>query len=327
MGGAGKEAERKSMKQKYLFVAAMLLGLLLAGVLLTNIYVAKERGGGNAHGHSHDNVETNKQEFHILTSFYPMYIAAKNIVGDCDGVILENLSEPQTGCMHDYQLTTEDMRRISLADAFIINGGGIESFLGDVTGQYPQLAVINASAHVQLLEDNAHVWMSIPDHMTQVRTITDQLAGLDPSHASVYKENGKRYLDRLEELRQSQQEVAEKCKADNILIFHEAFAYVAKDYGLHVSGGMDLDEERQVSAGEAADLLAQIKEHQAGMILAEELYGRQMCEMIQRETDVTVIYLDPCVRGEYDADHYFITMKENIERMKEAWSAREIQTG
>ena len=44
--------------------------------------------------------QTDGQELTVVTSFYPMYIAAENVIGDADGVRLENLSEPQTGsCM------------------------------------------------------------------------------------------------------------------------------------------------------------------------------------------------------------------------------------
>ena len=59
----------------------------------------------------------------IATSFYPVYIAASNVVGSSDSVALENLSEPQTGCMHDYQLTPQDMIQLSKADLFLVNGG------------------------------------------------------------------------------------------------------------------------------------------------------------------------------------------------------------
>lgn len=45
-----------------------------------------------------------------------MYIATLNIVDGVEGVRLENLSEPQTGCLHDFQLTPEDMKLLSTAD-------------------------------------------------------------------------------------------------------------------------------------------------------------------------------------------------------------------
>ena len=47
-----------------------------------------------------------------------MYIATMNIVDGADGVKLKNLSEPKTGCLHDYTLTTEDMKVLSTADVF-----------------------------------------------------------------------------------------------------------------------------------------------------------------------------------------------------------------
>lgn len=313
MDGTG--AERKGMKQKYTFVAGMLFVLMAASMILTNFYVTGERSAAQA--------DACESDFYILTSFYPMYIAAKNIVGDCDGVRLQNLSEPQTGCMHDYQLTTEDMRKLSFADAFIVNGGGIENFLADTAKQYPKLEVIDASAQVRLLDDNAHAWMSIADHCIQVRTITEQLAALDAVHADLYEKNSRQYIQKLEELQSTQQTIAARCKAANILIFHEAFAYIARDYGLTVAGGMDLDEERQIGAGEVAQMLEQIREQKVGVILAEELYGRKMCEAIQREADVQVIYLDTCVRGDYDADSYLHAMRGNLEQMKRIYESTE----
>ena len=105
------------MKKKYLYTAIMLFAILVAGMGLTGWYVSQTQE------------QTDGQELTVVTSFYPMYIAAENVIGDADGVRLENLSEPQTGCLHDFQLTPEDMKLLSTADVFIINGGGIESFM------------------------------------------------------------------------------------------------------------------------------------------------------------------------------------------------------
>ena len=99
-------------------------------------------------------VDGENDQFTVVTSFYPMYIAALNITDGVDGVKLENLSEPQTGCLHDFQLTPEDMKLLSTADMFIINGGGIESFMSDVAAAYPKLDVVEACADVSLLAED-----------------------------------------------------------------------------------------------------------------------------------------------------------------------------
>ena len=75
------------------------------------------------------------EPFRIVTSFYPMYVATINITDGVDGVEVYNMTKPQTGCLHDYQLMTEDMKTLEKADAFVINGAGMEDFMDKVTEQ------------------------------------------------------------------------------------------------------------------------------------------------------------------------------------------------
>ncbi len=295
------------MKNKYVFVTVMLAVLLFLGVGLTEIYV----------NHTEEKEEG---QYTVVTSFYPMYIAALNVVGENDHIRLENLSEPQTGCLHDYQLTPADMQLLSTADAFIINGGGIESFLGEVAEQYPDLTIINASEQVDLIEDNAHAWMNIEDYMTQVKTIEAELSAADPADAEQFSENADAYLAKLSSLKEQADAVKPLTEGKNIVIFHEAYEYVAEEFGMQVSYVMDLDEERQVSAGEVADVVRAVTDGGVRVILAEELYGKDMGDTVESETDAKVCYLDTLVRGDYDADSYLNAMQQNITLLKEVFS-------
>lgn len=295
-------------KNKYLFVCLMLAGILLVSVLIGTV------AARNQEGHA-------SKELTVVTSFYPMYIAAENVIGDAGDVRLENLSEPQTGCLHDFQLTPEDMKLLSTADVFIINGGGIESFMKDVAAAYPDLTIIEACENVQLLaegdEENAHAWMSITAYKTQVQTIADELGKADPDHKDLYVANAKIYKEKLEPLNERQKKIAEAANGQNVILFHEAYDYVAEDYGLHVSYVLDLDEERQVSAGEIADVLAAVKKDHVKYILAEELYGKSTGDAIEAESDVKVLYLDPLNKGNYDADSYLEGMSKNMDILEQ----------
>lgn len=296
-------------KKKYVFVLVMLVVITVVSGLLTNIYV-RESGS-----------KQEEQTLTVVTSFYPMYIAALNVIGDTDGVHLQNLSEPQTGCLHDFQLTPEDMKLLSKADVFIINGGGIESFMKDVAKSYPDLTIIEASEGIDLLEDegeeNAHAWMSVATYEEQVNHIAEGLAAADEKHASDYQKHADAYVVKLDALKERQQKVAEKSKGQSVILFHEAYDYVADDYGLDVAYVLDLDEERQVSAGEVADVLAAVRDDHVKYILAEELYGKSMGDTVEKETDAKVIYLDALNRGDYDADSYIKGMSANIDLIEQ----------
>ena len=46
----------------------------------------------------------------VVTSFYPVYLLAQEIVQGAEGIRLENMAQPQTGCLHDYELSISDMK-------------------------------------------------------------------------------------------------------------------------------------------------------------------------------------------------------------------------
>ena len=334
------------MKNKYIFVLVLLSSILVASVGFTNIYV----------GH-HSAVED--EDFVVVTSFYPMYIATMNVIGDTEGVTLKNLSEPQTGCLHDFQLTPADMKLLSTADVFVINGGGIEAFMEEIAQQYPDLMIVEACEGMELLceeeahghtheeeeheelhtedehveenhqelhnhaEDghnhdvNAHAWMSVASYRKQVENIANGLVKKAPEYAESFLANAGNYDRKLEELQVEQEALLTLTQGEEVILFHCAYDYVAEDLGLTTVFCMDLDEERQISAGEVAEVLEVIEHHGVCYILAEELYGADMCEMVQKEADVEVIYLNPLNRGEYVADSYIKGMRENLKLLKE----------
>lgn len=329
------------MKNKYVFTAVLLAMILFVGSVLTMAYVRAEQKKEQA----------KDEDLLVVTSFYPMYVAAENVISDVEGVTLENLSEPQTGCLHDYQLTAADMKLLSKADVFIVNGGGIESFLSDVAESYPDLKIVQACDGIDLLEsaegtgeshndlssntdadhddhdhsehshgdENAHVWMNLADYQIQVQNICNGLSEADSAHAEQYAQNAQTYQGKVQELQQEAAELASQIASQPVVIFHEAYEYIVQEYGLQLAGEMNLDEERQVSAGEVADILHSIEDNHVSVVLAEELYGTDMGEMVTKQSGVKVVYLDTLTRGNYSADSYLEGMRSNIEQLKEAF--------
>ena len=359
------------MKNKCKFVGIMFLCILIVCTLAVMAYehvyehtVGKTGAAGEMSDASDSAKNTDEADdmLTVVTSFYPMYIATLNIVDGVKGVRLENLSEPQTGCVHEFQLTPEDMKLLSTADVFVINGGGIESFMSDVAKAYPKLDVVEACEDVALLseddadsdhdhdhdadaesdsdhdhdheadtesdsahdhdhgDENAHAWMSVPRYRTMVKTIASHLAQKDEAHAEEYYANAEKYDAKLAKLEKEQDSLKSLTDGQNIVIFHEAYAYVADDFSMNACYLLDLDEERSVSAGEIKQVISAIKDDGVSVILAEELYGKSMGDTVSRETDVHVVYIDPLNRGEYDKDSYLDGMEQNIELIKDAFT-------
>jgi ABC-type Zn uptake system ZnuABC Zn-binding protein ZnuA len=66
----------------------------------------------------------------VLCTTFPIYQITRNVVADYEGVRVELLLPASLGCPHHYSLTPQDMQKLARADVLIINGLGMEEFLG-----------------------------------------------------------------------------------------------------------------------------------------------------------------------------------------------------
>lgn len=280
-----------------------------------------------AAGCSSSRESVGKKNFTIVTSFYPMYIDVINITKGVDGVDVVNMTKPQTGCLHDYQLTTEDMKTLERADIFVVNGAGMESFLDKAVKQNKRLKVIEAADYkdINLLkdgeEDNPHVWTSVTYAIAQVKAITSKLCEADPAHQDAYRKNALDYVTKLEELKKEMHEQLDALPHKDIVTFHEAFPYLAKEFKLNIVSVIEREPGSEPTPQELENTIAQVRKMPVKVLFTEPQYSPSAAETIARETGARIYTLDPVVTGEASEqamDAYINAMKKNMEVLKEA---------
>lgn len=260
----------------------------------------------------------------IVTSFYPMYIMALNITEGVPGVEVINMTKPVTGCLHDYQLTPGDMKRLHEAKIMIVNGAQMESFLDDIIKREQDLKIIEASKGLELLKNkgdgnvNPHLWVSVSGAIKQVENIEQQLADIDPTRASLYQKNAAIYVEKLADLRKEMHEKLDSVKDTDIVTLHESFPYFAQEFNLNIKAVIQREPGSEPSAGELAETITLIKDSQIKALFAEPQYSSGSAETISRETGVKVFHLDPAVSGPMELDAYIKIMEDNLKVLEEA---------
>lgn len=267
----------------------------------------------------------NTGKYKIVTSFYPMYIATINITQGIEDVEVVNMTKPQTGCLHDYQLTPEDMKKLEKANAFVVNGAGMEAFLAKAVKQQKDMKIIDASAGIELLKgaegENPHVWVSVSAAMQQVKNIADQLAAADPQHANQYQANAAAYIAKLEALKKEMHDAVDVLPNKNIVTFHEAFPYFAKEFNLNIVAVIEREPGSEPTPQEIEATIAQVKSLNVKALFAEPQYPAEAAQTIARESGAKVYALDPVVTGEATADAadaYINAMKKNAQVLQQA---------
>jgi zinc transport system substrate-binding protein len=271
----------------------------------------------------------------ILTSFYPMYVHTLNVAWAVDGVRIENLTEPITGCLHDFQLTTVHMRALADADVLVVNGGGMESFLDKVIAQRPDLKVIEASRGIECIRGaggdgrhhgaggvNPHVWVSPELAIRQVRNIAEGLGSIDAARAGDYRANADAYIGRLEALRAHMRAELGPFRGKRVVTFHEAFPYFAREFGLEIAAVVQREPGTEPSPKELAETIDLVRASKVAAVFAEPQYPASGAEAVRRETGVKLGLLDPVVTGPgappEARDAYLRAMERNLLVLKEA---------
>ena len=282
-----------------------------------------------------------RQEVKILTSFLPIYIFTKNVVGGREGVRVDSLLPDNAG-PHDYQMRPSDMRKVADADLIIINGLGLESFAEKILVDGRSKGIVFESAKGLPLLDalgeeegddhhhadhhdhdgdfNPHTWVSPRMAAMQVQNIIENLVAADPEGAGEYRRNGAAYIKRLKALEKDMKDGLKKLASRKIITIHSAFDYLARDLDLDLAGVIYHTSGEAPSASQIAGLSKLIKKQGIKAIFSEPQFSDKMAKLLAKETGATVYSLDPVATGTPSKDHYENVMRRNLNTLKKALS-------
>lgn len=275
----------------------------------------------------------------IVTSFYPIWIMTLNLTSGLeDHVTVRNLAAPTVGCLHDYQLQPADMKALTAADAFLINGAGMEAFLPEITRSLPDLPIVEASEGIELLENgsaveileaeeegetNSHIWL---DPLRAVRMAENLAAGLIrvlPGDEAVITANLADYRARLEALDARLRQGLGDLPRKDIVTFHEAFPYFAAAYGLNVVAVVNKEPGEVLTPAQLGELVREIRLLGNPPLFVEPQYTDLSAQTLSSETGAPVYSLDPIVTGPEEnvpLDYYETMMLQNMNTLITALS-------
>jgi zinc transport system substrate-binding protein len=254
----------------------------------------------------------------VVCSFYPVYVLAQNLL-DGTGCNVVNMTENLTGCIHDYQMTTKDMKALDGASILMVNGGGMESFLDKVKQNYPKLHVIEVSAaHPE--QENPHIWMSTDFEMDCIDFVSTALCDALPDQKDKIRKNAETYGNKIfegpyKERLDLSDKIEESGRNIRVICFNEAFEVFTDSIGLYNIAVFSLDENETPSAADIAKAIETAKRCDEVVILIEEELAFNADKIVE-ETGAKLIYIDPLTSGT-GADSYVKGMTKNLEAMED----------
>ena len=280
------------------------------------------------------------EKLNIVTSFLPVQSHTLAIAGDHANV--KQLLAKDTG-PHDFQLTPADVKKLSDADLLIINGAGIEEWLGELIKKSgnKNLVVVDTSNGIKLVESpeeieighshshahdhdhgdgaNPHIWLDLVIAKKQAANIVAALQKADPANASAYAQNGKVYEAKLSALDSDYRSTLAPLPNKNLVTFHDAFPYLAARYKLNYVGAISEFPEKDPAPKQLAALVDKIRSLKVGVLFAENGYAPGLLKKIAGETGAKVSELDTLEVGQGTPTAYLDRMGANLESLRKAF--------
>ena len=180
----------------------------------------------------------------------------------------------------DYQPSPQDIAALRNADVLVENGAGLESWLASTVRNAgnPRLRVVVCSDGLAVRDGNPHLWMDPVFARAYVAKIRDALAGADAAHAAAYRASARAYDARLAALtaRTRAKLAAIPPARRTMIVFHNAFDYYARRFGLRVVGAIEPVAGTEPSPSHLAALVRTAREAHVGAVFAEHEYSQKL---------------------------------------------------
>ncbi len=141
-----------------------------------------------------------------------------------------------------------------------------------------------------------HYWLDPVNAAIWMNAIAEALAEADPDNAEAYRANAEAGQADLEALSAEIAARAEALHGKPYIVFHDAYQYFEKRFGLAGAGSVTIDGE-SVGAARIAEIQERIEEAGATCIFAEPQFPARVAERIAADTGVRIGALDPLGAG------------------------------
>ena len=271
-----------------------------------------------------------KAEISVVTSIKPLHSLTSYImegVGEPE-LIIDGVASP-----HNFQIKPSHAKILQNADLVIWIGEDLESFLPTALKSIPKDAVVfelldqsglkklkfreknifeghddhGHDEHAKKEDDHddhghddhghghgsfdPHIWLDPANAKVIVKKITNQLSKIDKDNASKYKANSKKVIKDLDGLIK---EVKNEINKDaSFVVFHDAYQYFEKRFGLSVIGALTVNPDVMPGAEQLSEIREVIEHEKAKCIFSEPQFNPNIINSIASDTGVKTGVLDP----------------------------------
>nr|WP_312862300.1 zinc ABC transporter substrate-binding protein [Rhizobium sp. BK313] len=140
---------------------------------------------------------------------------------------------------------------------------------------------------------DTHLWLDPHNAKAMTAEITTTLVAADPANALTYEANQKALDDKLDALDTEIASTVAPVKNKPFIVFHDAYQYFERRYGVHVAGSITVSPESIPGAERVAEIHGKVADLGATCVFAEPQFEPKLVNVVIEGTSAKSGVLDP----------------------------------
>src|SRR3990172_9211975 len=166
---------------------------------------------------------------------------------------------------------------------------------------------------------NPHLWLSVKQGKIIAQKIARFLAEADPEGSGRYELNLFSYAKKLDAVDKTTARLFKSTKNRSFIQWHEAWNYLADDYGLSIAGTVQREGSDKASVRSIKEIVERAKKNRVTVIVVSLAAEARTARVLAREIRGTIAQLDGIGNpDEKERSDYLKLMLYNASRLAEA---------
>jgi zinc transport system substrate-binding protein len=140
---------------------------------------------------------------------------------------------------------------------------------------------------------DTHLWLDPMNAKAMAAEITTTLVAADPANALTYQSNQKTLDDKLDALDSEISATVAPIKQKPFVVFHDAYQYFERRYGVHVAGSITVSPETIPGAARVSEIHDKVSTLGATCVFAEPQFEPRLINVVTEGTEAKSGVLDP----------------------------------
>ena len=243
-----------------------------------------------------------EQKNRVITTIYPLYFITKEIAGEA--VDVRRLIKPGSE-IHSFSPTPVEMVALDQADLLITLGKDLEPWTGKLAAA-TSVKILSLEKNLTLIHVeeehhggqggehhheggiNPHVWLDFDNDIKMIQMISDRLGELYPQQKAYFTKNASAMQERFKKLQQSYAVGLKQCDKQMLLIGHDAFGYLEKDYGFETESIMGVFAHSRPNAAKMAELSEMIKAKELHFLFTDPIESSKSASQLAADMNLTL---------------------------------------